>query len=238
MAALIAREQGRPAAGAHLVEVFPALEALDHLARHAEELLRDDVVESHTLLLAHKDARLVYAPLGVILAITPWNYPFSISLTNVAAALIAGNTVVLKPAPATTLIGLRIGALFQKAGVPEGVVSVLAVDDGIAAALVEDPRVARSSSRQRGRGQKGDGGGGEEPTAGGAGAGGKDAAVVCRDADLDRAAKGVVWGAFVNAGQTCASVERVYVEQAVAEASRPRSSRRRAACGGRPPRAR
>src|SRR5216683_968469 len=88
-------------------------------------------------------ARLVYAPLGVILAITPWNYPFSISLTNVPAALIAGNTVLLKPAPATTLVGLRIGALFQKAGVPEGVLGVLAVDDGLAASLVEDPRVAK-----------------------------------------------------------------------------------------------
>jgi acyl-CoA reductase-like NAD-dependent aldehyde dehydrogenase len=119
VAALIAREQGKPAAEAHLVEVFPALEALDHLARHAEELLRDDAVESHTLLLAHKDARLVYAPLGVVLAITPWNYPFSISLTNVAAALIAGNTVVLKPAPATDAGRAAHRALFRQAALPE-----------------------------------------------------------------------------------------------------------------------
>ena len=219
VAALIEREQGKPAAEAHLVEVFPALEALDHLAGHAEELLRDDAVESHTLLLAHKDARLVYAPLGVILAITPWNYPFSISLTNVAAALIAGNTVVLKPAPATTLIGLRIGALFQEAGVPEGVVSVLAVDDGIAAALVEDPRVSKIVfTGSVATGKKVMAAAAKNLTPVVLELGGKDAAVVCRDADLDRAAKGVVWGAFVNAGQTCASVERVYVEQAVAEA--------------------
>ena len=218
VAALIAREQGKPAAEAHLVEVFPALEALDHLARHAEELLRDDAVESHTLLLAHKDARLVYAPLGVILAITPWNYPFSISLTNVAAALIAGNTVLLKPAPATTLVGLRIGALFQKAGVPEGVVGVLAVDDGLAASLVEDPRVDKIVfTGSVATGKKVMAAAAKNLTPVVLELGGKDAAVVCRDADLDRAAKGVVWGAFVNAGQTCASVERVYVEQAVAE---------------------
>jgi succinate-semialdehyde dehydrogenase/glutarate-semialdehyde dehydrogenase len=176
-------------------------------------------VESHTLLLAHKDARLVYAPLGVILAITPWNYPFSISLTNVAAALIAGNTVVLKPAPATTLIGLRIGALFQEAGVPEGVVSVLAVDDGIAAALVEDPRLSKIVfTGSVATGKKVMAAAAKNLTPVVLELGGKDAAVVCRDADLDRAAKGVVWGAFVNAGQTCASVERVYVEQPVAEA--------------------
>ena len=219
IAALIAREQGKPAAEAHLVEVFPALEALAHLARHAEELLRDDVLESHTLLLAHKDCRLVYAPLGVVLAITPWNYPFSISLTVVAAALIAGNTVVLKPAPATTVVGLRIGALFREAGVPDGVLSVLAVDDGLAAALVEDPRVAKivfTGSVATGRRVMAAASKNLTPVV--LELGGKDAAIVCRDADLDRAAQGIVWGAFVNAGQTCASVERVYVEQEVAEA--------------------
>jgi succinate-semialdehyde dehydrogenase/glutarate-semialdehyde dehydrogenase len=219
IAALIAREQGKPAAEAHLVEVFPALEALDHLAHQAEELLRDEAVESHTLLLAHKDCRLVYAPLGVVLAITPWNYPFSISLTGVAAALVAGNTVVLKPAPATTLVGLRVGALFRQAGVPDGVVNVVAVDDGLAAALVEDPRVSKivfTGSVATGRKVMAAAAKNLTPVV--LELGGKDAAVVCRDADLDRAAKGVVWGAFVNAGQTCASVERVYVEQAVAEA--------------------
>jgi acyl-CoA reductase-like NAD-dependent aldehyde dehydrogenase len=219
VAALIAREQGKPAAEAHLVEVFPALEALLHLARHAEELLRDDAVESHTLLLAHKDTRLVYEPIGVVLAITPWNYPFSISLTCVAAALIAGNTVVLKPAPATTLVGLRIGALLCQAGVPDGVVSVLAVDDGLAASLVEDPRVGKIVfTGSVATGKKVMAAAAKNLTPVVLELGGKDAAVVCADADLDRAARGVVWGAFVNAGQTCASVERVYVEQPVAEA--------------------
>jgi acyl-CoA reductase-like NAD-dependent aldehyde dehydrogenase len=219
IAALIAREQGKPAAEAHLVEVFPALEALDHLAGHAEELLRDDALQSHTLLLAHKDCRVVYAPLGVILVITPWNYPFSISITGVAAALMAGNTVVLKPAPATTLIGLRIGALFRQAGVPDGVVNVVAVDDGVAAALVDDPRVAKivfTGSVPTGKKVMAAAAKNLTPVV--LELGGKDAAVVCRDADLDRAARGIVWGAFVNAGQTCASVERVYVEQPVAEA--------------------
>ena len=113
LAALIAREQGKPAAEAHAVEIFPALEALKHLALHAEDALRDEPVESAVLLLAHKDCRLVYAPFGVVLVITPWNYPFAISLIGMAAALAAGNTVVLKPAPATTLVGLRLGELWR-----------------------------------------------------------------------------------------------------------------------------
>ena len=219
IAQLIHREQGKPPAEAHAVEIFPALEALKHLALHAEEILRDDAVEGQSLLLAHKDSRIVYAPLGPVLVITPWNYPFGIAMTGVAAALAAGNTVVLKPAPATTLIGLRIGALARDAGLPDGVLSVVAVEDTVAATLTEDPRIAKivfTGSTATGR---------KIMTAAARNLtpvllelGGKDPAVVCRDADLDRAARGIVWGAFVNAGQTCASVERVYVEEAVAEA--------------------
>ncbi len=219
LAALIAREQGKPAAEAHLVEIFPSLETLKHLAHQAEDLLRDDAVESQTVLLAHKDARLTYAPYGLVLLITPWNYPFSISLTGVAAALIAGNTAVLKPAPATTLIGLRLGELFRDAGGPPGVLGVVAVDDALAPALVEDPRVSKivfTGSVATGR--KVMAGAAKNLTPVVLELGGKDPAVVCRDADLDRAARGIVWGAFVNAGQTCASVERVYVEEPVAEA--------------------
>ena len=219
IARLIEREQGKPAAEAHLVEVFPGLEGLKHLALHAEEVLRDDVLETQVLLFAHKEARLTYAPLGVILAITPWNYPFSISLSGVATALAAGNTVVLKPAPSTTLIGLRIGEIFRKAGFPDGVVSVVAVDDALAPALVQDPRVAKivfTGSVATGKRVMSAAAANLTPVV--LELGGKDAAVVCRDADLDRAARGLVWGAFLNAGQTCASVERVYVEEPIADA--------------------
>ncbi len=219
IAELVAREQGKPRAEALVVEVFPALEALKHLARHAEDLLRDEPLEPQLVLLAHQHCRRVYEPLGVVLAVTPWNYPFSITLISVAQALAAGNTVVLKPAPATTLVGLEVGALCRQAGFPEGVVSVLALDDALATPLVEDPRVAKvifTGSVPTGR----------KVMAAAAShlagvvleLGGKDPAIVCRDADLDRAAAGLVWGAFFNSGQTCASVERVYVEEPVAEA--------------------
>jgi len=219
LARLIGREQGKPAPEAHLAEIFPSLEALKHLALHAEEMLRDDATEGQSLLLAHKDSRIVYAPLGPVLVITPWNYPFAIAMTGIAAALAAGNTVVLKPAPATTLVGLRIGALAKGAGFPDGVVNVVAVEDAVAAALTEDPRIAKivfTGSTATGRKIMAAAARNLTPVL--LELGGKDPAVVCRDADLDRAARGVVWGAFVNAGQTCASVERVYVEAEVAEA--------------------
>lgn len=218
IARLIEQEQGKPAAEAYLVELFPAAELLKHLARHAEDLLRDDAVEAQVLLFAHKESRIVYEPLGVVLAITPWNYPFLTPLSSVAAALMAGNTVVLKPAPATTLVGLRIGSLFREAGLPEGALNVLAVDDQVGAGLVRDPRVAKivfTGSVATGRKVMEAAAANLTPVV--LELGGKDPAVVCRDADLDQAAQGIVWGAFFNAGQTCASVERVYVDRAVAE---------------------
>jgi len=219
IARLIEREQGKPPAEALVAEVLPSLDALRHLSTHAEDLLRDDAVEAHQLLLAHKDARLVYAPIGVVLAIEPWNYPWAQSVPVVASALVAGNTVVLKPAPATTLVGLRLGALARKAGFPDGVLNAVAVDDAVAASLVEDPRVGKivfTGSVATGRKVMAAAAKNLTPVV--LELGGKDPAIVCRDADLDRAAKGIVWSAFLNAGQTCASVERVYVERPVAEA--------------------
>jgi succinate-semialdehyde dehydrogenase/glutarate-semialdehyde dehydrogenase len=218
VARLVEREQGKPSAEAYAVEILPSLEALKHLSAHAEELLRDDVLEAQQLLLAHKEARLLYAPIGVVLAITPWNYPLGLTLPVVAAALVAGNTVVLKPAPAGTLVGLRVAELAREAGFPEGVVSVVAVDDAVAAALVEDARVGKivfTGSVATGRRVMEAAARNLTPVV--LELGGKDPAIVCRDADLERAARGIVWGAFVNAGQTCASVERVYVEREVAQ---------------------
>jgi succinate-semialdehyde dehydrogenase/glutarate-semialdehyde dehydrogenase len=219
IARLVEREQGKPAAEALAAEVLPSLEALKHLSAHAQDLLRDEALEPGQLLLAHKKARLLYAPFGVVLAIKPWNYPWGQSLPVLASALVAGNTVVLKPAPATTLVGLKMGELARKAGFPDGVVNVVAVDDGVAAALVEDPRVGKIAfTGSVATGRKVMAAAAKNLTPVVLELGGKDAAIVCRDADLDRAARGIVWNAFMNAGQTCSSVERVYVERPVADA--------------------
>jgi acyl-CoA reductase-like NAD-dependent aldehyde dehydrogenase len=219
LARLISREQGKPREEALTVEVLPALDSIQHLARHAEDMLREEHLESQSLLLAHKECRVVHVPFGVVLVITPWNYPLLLSLTAAVAALAAGNTVVLKPAPATTLVGLRLGELARSAGLPDGVWNVVAADDAVAARLVEDPRVGKIvfvGSGATGRRVLEAAAGNLTPVV--LELGGKDPAVVCRDADVDQAARGIVWGAFVNAGQTCVSVERVYVEAPVADA--------------------
>ncbi len=219
IARLIAREQGKPTAEALAVEIFPALETLKHLAQHAEAALRDEPLESGVLLFAHKRSRIRYEPFGVVLVITPWNYPFFLSLSGAASALAAGNSVVLKPAPATTLVGLKLGDVFRKAGFPEGALNVIATEDSQAPALVEDQRIGKILFiGSVGTGKKVMVGAAKNLTPVLLELGGKDPAVVCRDADLDQAVRGIVWGAFVNAGQTCVSVERVYVEEPVADA--------------------
>jgi acyl-CoA reductase-like NAD-dependent aldehyde dehydrogenase len=174
------------------------------------------VVPPEAVVLAHKDSRLVYTPYGVVLAITPWNYPFVIALTSAATALAAGNTVVLKPAPSTALIGLLIGELAAQAGFPPGVLNVVNVEDAVAATLVEDPRVCKivfTGSVPTGRRIMAAAARNLTPVV--LELGGKDAAIVMADCDLERTAQGVLWGAMTNSGQNCAAIERVYVEDAI-----------------------
>lgn len=219
MASLVAREQGKPVAEAHLAEILASLDHLKYLAASAEETLSPKEIEPAVFLIGHKRARTEFRPVGPVLVITPWNYPFSIPMIGIATALMAGNTVVMKPAPATTLIGLAIGDLFTRAGLPPGALNVTACDDQVAASLVEDARFRKilfTGSVATGRRIMGAAAAQGTPVT--LELGGKDPAVVCKDADLERAAAGIVWAAFLNAGQTCASVERVYVEEAIADA--------------------
>src|SRR6187549_3337142 len=143
LAELISREQGKPVAEAYLAEILPALDHLKHIAGHAEDVLAPRETEPSVFLIGHKRARVEFAPIGPVLIVTAWNYPFSIPITGMAAALMAGNTVVLKPAPATTLIGLAIGDPFTRAGLPRGVLNVVACSDAVAASLVGDSRLGK-----------------------------------------------------------------------------------------------
>lgn len=216
-ARLVAAEQGKPAAEALALDVFPAVEHLRFCARNAERVLRPTRVGGSLIVAAHKKATLTHEPFGVVVAVTPWNYPVGIPLADLATALAAGNTIVLKPASATTLTGLAVGELFKKAGMPEGVVNVCAVPGFDAACLIGHEDIGKVMFT------------GGEVTAADIleeahsqltpcvlELGGKDAAVVAADADLEYTARGLVWAALANCGQTCAAVERVYVERRAA----------------------
>jgi acyl-CoA reductase-like NAD-dependent aldehyde dehydrogenase len=160
--------------------------------------------------------RIVREPLGVVGVIAPWNFPFTLSFEPMVAALIAGNAVVLKPSEYASQVGLAIGALFETA-LPKDLVQVVTGGAETGRALVEsgiDKLVFTGSVRN---GRKVAAFAGEKLVPVTLELGGKDAAIVLEDADLDRAAAGIAWGANLNAGQACLSIERVYVAEAIAD---------------------
>ncbi len=213
---LIVREQGKPLNEAFSMEVLPTIDALRWIAREGVELLADAKIPMSQVFLRAKSSAFTFEPLGVIGVISPWNYPWSIPFGEVALALMAGNGVVLKPASLTPLIGERIARVFERAGVPEGLVRVVH-GPGTGSALVRSSaaKIFFTGSVETGRGV------GEECARQLKGSvlelGGKDPMIVLPDANLDHAVAGALWGGFANAGQTCSGIERVYVLREVAD---------------------
>src|SRR6476646_8682427 len=217
IAELLVNEQGKPRSEAYTMELLPTVDALHLCAKQGPKILADEKVRMSQAFLASKKSVFSYEPLGVVGVIAPWNYPWSIPLGEVAMALMAGNGVVLKPAPLTCLIGQRIERVFERAGLPEGLVRVIHGGPEVGAALVESSvaKVFFTGSVAVGRGV------GESCARQLKGSvlelGGKDPMVVLADAALPNAVSGALWGGFANAGQTCAGIERVYVQREVAD---------------------
>jgi len=158
-------------------------------------------------------------PLGVVACITPWNFPLAIPAWKIAPALLAGNAVILKPASSTPASAVRLAELYQEAGLPDGILNVLAARGGPAAEALLDAEEIRAVSltghtstgrhvaarlAARGIPMQGE-------------LGGKNAAVVLADADLDLAAAGIVDGAFGSTGQRCTATSRTIVVESVAD---------------------
>ena len=215
VATAICRENGKPVGEALATEILVALDYAAYFARLAPKALAPRSVAPATMSMLLKKVRLEYHPHGVVGVISPWNYPFQLAAGVVLPALVAGNAVVLKPSEFTPTSGVLLVELLREAGVPEHVVSVLPGDGITGAALVGAGvnRVSFTGSVATGR-----------KVAGACAAqlipcslelGGSDPAIVLDDADVERAARGIVWGRFSNAGQTCVAPKRVFVEAAV-----------------------
>jgi len=217
VAALITREAGKPRLESLLAEVLVALDGLDYLARHGPAFLEPESVPHQNLAVRFKRGRVEYEPYGVIGIISPSNYPFSIPMNQIGAALIAGNAVVLKPSEFTPQAGLAIHTIAEEAHLPSGVLHVIVGDAVTGAALVNSPidKLVFTGSVATGKRIQAEAAERLLPTV--LELGGKDPVIVCADADLGMASSGVVWGAFTNAGQACLSAERVYVVREVAD---------------------
>ncbi|MDT7689556.1 MAG: hypothetical protein QOE46_2315 [Acidobacteriota bacterium] len=217
IAVLVSRESGKPAAEAIAMEVVPTLDLMQFFARRSQRLLRTEKIDIGLYRFLGRTSVVEYRPLGVVGIISPWNFPWAIPLGEVVMALMAGNAVVLKPSELTPLVALKIDDVFARAGLPEGVLEIVTGDGSTGAALVEagvdkimftgsvatGRRVAEAAARKL------------IPVV--LELGGKDPMIVCEDADLDAASEAAVWGAFANSGQACASVERCYVAERIAE---------------------
>jgi acyl-CoA reductase-like NAD-dependent aldehyde dehydrogenase len=217
LADLISRESGKPVVESISMELVPTLDLMRYFARKTARLLRPERINIGQYGLLGRSSRVVYRPVGVVGIISPWNFPWAIPVGEVVTALMAGNAVVLKPSELTPFVGLKIAEVFAQAGLPEGLLSMLTGDGTTGAALVEAgvDKIMFTGSVATGRRVAETAGRNLVPCV--LELGGKDPMIVFADADIEAAASAAVWGAFANAGQACASVERCYVQESIAE---------------------
>ena len=210
----IQKDCGKSRTDAFVSEIFSVLDHLEYLEKNAVKTLADERVPTPIALLGKK-SEIFYEPMGVVLIISPWNYPFAMALMPITTALAAGNAVVYKPSEHTPLEGL-LERLFAEAAFPDAAFQVVYGDGKTGAALIEEKpdKIFFTGSVQTGR----------KIMAAAAKhlipveleLGGKDPMIVFSDANLDRAAAGALWGAMTNSGQACTSVERLYIEESIA----------------------
>jgi len=215
--ATVQAESGKPLVEALAIEIVPSCDFINYWAGRAAKDLADERVGLHGYLKPLKKLYLHYQPLGVVGVITPWNGPFVLSINPAVQALLAGNAVVLKPSEVTPHSGGWAAKVLWEAGVPRDVLQLVHGDGESGAALVNGDIDKISFTGSVGTGKK---------IAAACAArlipcslelGGKDAMIVCSDADLERAANGAVYLSMFNSGQVCVSVERIYVVDSVAD---------------------
>jgi succinate-semialdehyde dehydrogenase/glutarate-semialdehyde dehydrogenase len=165
--------------------------------------------------LKHKKSTIHYVPRGVVGVVSPWNFPFVIPMVDTCAALVAGNAVVVKPSEVTPISMAKAKEIFDATGLPEDLLGVVQGYGDVGAALIEGgiQKLVFTGGTETGK-----------KVAAACGAnlvpcvmelGGKAPLIACADCDVERAARAIVYGGFVNSGQVCISVERVYAHEAV-----------------------
>jgi acyl-CoA reductase-like NAD-dependent aldehyde dehydrogenase len=217
LADAVVRESGKPRVEALFADIFVALDSAEYWSKNAESSLRTRRVPHHSTAAKAKRGYLSHDPLGVIAIISSWNYPLAIPLSQIIPAVAAGNAVVCKTSDFTPQCGALIANLFTGAGFPIDLVKIVQGGGEVGQALIDASpdkvmftgsvatgrRVAESCAKKL------------IPSV--LELGGKDAMIVLADADLEVASSAAVWGSYTNCGQVCLSVERLFVEQSVAE---------------------
>jgi acyl-CoA reductase-like NAD-dependent aldehyde dehydrogenase len=211
IARTIVSETGKTYDDALMAEIGYVASAFGFWAKHAPRFLADEKVRTSSPFLVGRRLVVRYRPLGVIGVIGPWNYPLTNSFGDCIPALAAGNTAVLKPSQSTPLTSLLMAEALRDSGLPEDVYLVATGDGAAGEALIDEvdmimftgstatgKRVLERAARTL--------------TPVSLELGGKDPMIVLADADVERAANSAVYASMQNGGQTCVSIERVYVE--------------------------
>jgi acyl-CoA reductase-like NAD-dependent aldehyde dehydrogenase len=198
-----------------LIEIFTTLDKLNVNLKYARTWLQTERVPRGFLFFQRLYS--VPRPFGCVAVISPWNYPFVLSVPPVFTALLAGNTVVLKPSEVSPATGVVIEKLFQRVPELAPFVRVLHGDGSVGADLIQNHPdfIFLTGSTSTGKAIMKAASENLIPIV--CELGGKDAMIILEDADLDAAARWGVWGSFFNAGQVCMSIERLYVVESVYE---------------------
>src|SRR5215213_4245046 len=199
------------------MEIVPTLDLMHYFAENTKQILKRRRIGLGQYNFMARSSYIVYKPLGIVGIISPWNFPWATPLDEVVMALMAGNAVIVKPSELTPLTALKIGDIFKQAQLPNGLLEIVTGDGSTGAALVEagvdkimftgsvntGKRVAEAAAKHL------------TPVV--LELGGKDPMIVLEDANLENAARAAIWGAFCNSGQACASIERCYVHESIAD---------------------
>jgi acyl-CoA reductase-like NAD-dependent aldehyde dehydrogenase len=217
IAELVRRETGKPEAEVLASEVATGLDLIRFYVRHTTELLQPQSRRSATLALVRKRLTTTYVPWGTVAVVSPWNYPFMLPVGQLAPLLAAGNAVIHKPSELTAGTAALLHATLLEAGIPEAVCAVVHGGADIGDALVgsKPDKVFFTGSVRAGRRVAARCA--EQLVPCSLELGGSDPALVLADANLRIAARGITWGRFTNAGQTCVAAKRVFVHERVAE---------------------
>jgi acyl-CoA reductase-like NAD-dependent aldehyde dehydrogenase len=214
VARTLSEENGKPPDEALLTEIFYVADSLGFWAKKGPKYLADERVRTHSPLLLGKKVVTRYRPYGVVGVIGPWNYPLTNNFGDAIPALVAGNSVVLKPSHVTPLTSMLMAEGFRAVGGPEDAFLIATGSGGAGAELVKHAdMIMFTGSTEVGKkilAQAAD-----RLTPVSLELGGKDPMIVLRDADVERAANMAVQWGMSNSGQICISVERVYVEEPV-----------------------
>ena len=211
---IVKRDTGKPDNEILMSDILATLSLVEYYENKTGDILGRKKMK--TPFEFYKNSSYVeYEPMGVVVVISPWNYPFQLSIVPAITALAAGNTVILKPSEETPLTGEKIKDLIRLAGFPEGVFQVVQGDGEIGEHLINQgpDKVFFTGGSETGK--KIMKHAAEQLIPVELELGGKDPAIVFEDADLDRTVKGIVYGSLANSGQLCVSTERVYVQESI-----------------------